>query len=415
MKTQTLTLDLAAVNLPSEARTRNAAAQPEAVSPQKRKGALMFILLWTLIYLSVSVAAFAQGDSNQTQALFKSDPIKDITPDEAMQQSLLGATVPMWPYKLDLCFGGGILPACIPYRGQIMGAAPAGNATTNIPTYVVPLIVQIGPYTFDPTAPDSCYAGKVPLDAVQKSPLFNNSGPFKWGSPQVNFGTTQYVDAFQRAEWYPWDAVDGGWHTLFQLHTTTTQTYHPSSAVVHFGSCTWLEIDFSALQSWIQTTLIKNLSNQGVGPTTFPVILMSNVVENAGGCCILGYHSAYSTSAMQAYAWAMFDTTGTFGASKNIMPLSHELAEAVNDPTGHNMVFGWGTACQSNFEVGDPLGGVLYPTISLNGYTYDPQELAMMPWFFHQGSGLGWTSNNGTFKGYSSLCETAVGGGGSIT
>ena len=80
----------------------------------------------------------------------------------------------------------------------------------------------------------------------------------------------------------------------------------------------------------------------------------------------------------------------------------------MNDPTGANPTPPWGAGCQNNLEVGDPLAGVLYPAITLNGYTYHPQELAMIPWFYHLGTGLGWTSTNGTFEGYSDVCYLSV-------
>ncbi len=205
-----------------------------------------------------------------------------------------------------------------------MGAAPAGNTPTNIPTYVVPLIVKLGPYTFDPTVADPCSSGKVPLSTVQKSPLFNNSGPFQWGSPSVNFGTTQYTDALQKAEFYPRECQLSDWHSLFQLHTTTPQTYVPPQGGRVYGTTcggTLARIDFNDLNNYIQNTLIPSLSNQGVTSTTFPVILMYNVVEDeSGGCCILGYHSAYG-SPLQVYGFSMFDTSGLLGTSKDITAL----------------------------------------------------------------------------------------------
>jgi hypothetical protein len=402
MKTQAVVANQQPANrIPSTRRPE----QPVAMS-MRRVFVALFLCVATVASLPAIISA--QDQSPAFQALYKSDPLRDNTPEQAMQESVAGSTIPMWPYSLDLCVTFQGIEWCQgPYNGGIMGAAPASNVTTNIPTYIIPLIVKLGSYTFDPTVPDAkCFGGKVPLDAVQKSPMFNNSGPFKWGNPPVNFGTTQYVDALQRAEWYPGDASYGNWHTIFQVHTTSTQTFTPTSGVIYGTPCGGMlaAIDINELYTYVRNTLIPSLSNQGVTAATFPVIVMYNVVEtDSGSCCILGYHLAYG-SPMQVVAWSMFDTSGLLGNSQDITALSHELAEAVNDPTGVNPAPPWGSGCQTNFEVGDPLVGVLYPSISLNGYTYHPQELAMMPWFYHKNTGLGWTSTNGTFKGYSNVC-----------
>jgi hypothetical protein len=84
-----------------------------------------------------------------------------------------------------------------------------------------------------------------------------------------------------------------------------------------------------------------------------------------------------------------------------------------NDPSGVNSVNpAWGNigqvgGCQGNFEVGDPLSGTLAPAVSLNGFTYDFQELAFFSWFYRdspsQGAG-GKFSSNGTFSGSAQPC-----------
>ena len=372
--------------------------------PMKRT--FLLLVLCLTIAMSLSVAAFGQEEPKGLQGRFETIPLQGNTPEHALQESQQGLTIPLWSYTFKI---GSPLQT---YTGQIMGLAYQTNQTTNIPTYVVPLIVQIGSYTFDPTKPaPACASNVVPLTAVQNSPLFQNSGPFIWNG--WNFGTTQYIDALQVAEWTPFDTLQSNWHTLFQLHTTGAVTVNvpAGQGTVYNAPCGQLgAVNYLWLDNYVRNTLIPSLSNQGVGPTTFPVILMHNVVEQYGGCCILGYHGAYG-SPMQVYSPAMFDTTGAFKNSMDISALSHELGEAVNDPTGVNPTPPWGnigqvSGCQTNFEVGDPLSGTLYTPITLSGYTYHPQELVMMPWFYHFNTkfGVGWYSTNGTFKGFAKDC-----------
>ena len=74
------------------------------------------------------------------------------------------------------------------------------------------------------------------------------------------------------------------------------------------------------------------------------------------------------------------------------------------DPLVNNATPSWGHigqvgGCQNNLEVGDPLSGTQFPTVFMNGFFYNMQELAFFDWFFDTPSlGAGGVySNNGSF------------------
>jgi hypothetical protein len=348
-------------------------------------------------------------------------PLHGNTIENVLRESAAGQTIPLWTYSTYTTVDNNL------YTGQIMGGAP-NTGTTTIPTYIVPLILVMPDGTvFDPTAPDPTCAGGTPVTLVQNSPLFQNSGPFKWGSPPYNLGTTQYIDALQRGEFVKLvilTAINHQWHTLFGLNTTTavTVTVPPNEGTTYTlaGCDKFGVVNQFWFDAYVTNTLIPSLAGQGVGPTTFPVVLTYNIFIASQGhtlahCCTLGYHGAYG-SPMQAYAVAEFDTNGHFGKlAQDTTILSHEMGEAMNDPTGFNPTPLWGHIgqqqnCQNNFEVGDPLTGTQYPPITLNGYTYHLQELAMYSWFYRPAQMvmpsnlygdvgvLKWYSTNGTFE-----------------
>jgi hypothetical protein len=352
-----------------------------------------------------------------------------------MAESASGLTVPL--------FGQGIRS---PRDGQrywttIMGGqfdpTQFTHQTTTVPLVLIPLVVHINGTVFDPTQtaygpPPSCPSVGVPVTLTQNSPLFQNV-PYTWNGNYV--GTTQYIDAFQRGEFWNdlgilecssngnaggggildeqtgsgndtmcWRGGTTDWHTRFAVTTTAAQDFYPSAGGVGTNGCAQVgAVDYSELQTYIENTLLPNLH---VSPTTFPVILMENVFAATNSfktCCILGFHGAYG-SPMQVYAVAEFDTRSYFGATTaDVSDLSHELAEAVNDPTGLNPTPAWGhigqvSGCQNNLEVGDPLTGTLMPGITLSGFTYHLQELAFYSWFMGTQDGMsGWYSSNGTF------------------
>ena len=130
------------------------------------------------------------------------------------------------------------------------------------------------------------------------------------------------------------------------------------------------------------------------------------VSGTSDNCCILGYHSVFA-SPSQTYGVMDFDNSGAFPGTSDISASSHEIDEWMNDPLGNNPTPAWGHigqvgGCQNNFEVGDPLSGTLFPSVTLSGFTYHMQELAFFSWFYGAPSiatGTSEFSNNDTFTG----------------
>ena len=393
------------------------------------------LLVCAAIALSVGVFAFGQETPVSLKGYSIAIPMVGNTPEQALRESEAGTTIPVWTYRTSTTVDGNV------YTGQIMGNIPGITGTTTIPTFLIPLIVNMPDGgVFDPTVADpTCAGGNVPLTLMQNSPLFQNSGPFMYGNPARNIGTTQYIDALQRAEF--WKIVGSSvgnsqWHTLFGLNTTTTQTVNvPAGKGATYnagslGGCGFIGVvDLNWLNGYVTNTLIPSLSGQGVGPTSFAEIFMYNVVMGDPGdnlfanCCVLGFHSAFG-SPVQVYSPGEFDTNRLFGAaSQDISVEAHEMGEAMDDPLVNNGTPAWGhigqvSGCQNNFEVGDPLTGTQNPPITINGYTYHPQELAMYSWFLRPNimqlpyPGLlgdtgvpSWYSTNGTFTSFQGICH----------
>lgn len=81
---------------------------------------------------------------------------------------------------------------------------------------------------------------------------------------------------------------------------------------------------------------------------------------------------------------------------EDVTAVSHELAETFNDPFVafdgiHNITPFWLSAagqCQDVMEVGDVIEDLPNPTVSITikGFTYHPQTIALLPWFEFQGN-----------------------------
>ncbi len=334
------------------------------------------------------------------------------------------------------------------YSGTIIGRNPhlPGKTTTTIPLQIIPVILTIdnGPtdtHTYDPTMNDGCAPpGHNAVDIVQNSPVFTK---MPWTIDGVNVGTTQYHDAFTRASF--WSLVGGtSYHLVQSVSVLPVQTMSFGSAAIGslgpgtnynaatlFGGCG----SFGVVNIDDLNKALNNLI-ASLGPTvnigTLPMVLLNAVGAAESGvsifsnCCALGFHSGFTSgSGLQVTSIFDLDYAGIFG-NDDVSVISHELGEAIFDPTGSNPTPVWGNIgqdagnCpkgQNNLEVGDPLSpGFGTPTnefvvTGANGLTYHLQELAFFNWFYG-GTNLGIPghfSSNGTFTGDAKLCS--AGGG----
>lgn len=338
-----------------------------------------------------------------------------ITAAQARASQLAGTTVPEYTASVKV--------GTKSFKYTIVGKNPAikvSNPATTVNAEIVPLIMKFAGQTWTPTKADSCDPGASALARTQNSPIIKTQA-WKFGSTSI--GTGQYIDAFQRAEFWKF-AKPGGINPTFGV-SLSVKTLKPVTITVPAAQGTAFTAgcgngllgaaEINWLDNQLQTVVIPSLASQGVGTTTFPIFLLHNFVEfigNPSQCCVLGYHNTFNRSAgAQTYGLAMYDNSGDFSGSSDISALSHEVGEWQNDPNTINPTPSWGnigqvSGCQANLEVGDPLSGTTFND-TLGGFTYHPQELAFFSWFYHQSPSLGvngWFSNKGTFRTFAAPC-----------
>lgn len=355
-----------------------------------------------------------------------------------------GGGLPLWTFRVHSSRDGDSYP------GAMVGTNPFNDpGTTSVPTVVIPIRIktktvgtsvdpmtgaittQPGETTFDPSAPDNaCLSApnNIPVTLVRQSPMFTPTA-FSFGGTYV--GTTEYNDAFQRANF--WKALGkerNEYHVLLKpaQFLQPIEMDAPDVYGVALTDGTVLEtilgtttpfcaplgiVDVNWFDTMLTATVIPELQERGVlNPGTFPVFMVYNVfwaspANNFFTCCIGGYHSITGFPIpTQTYSPADFDATGAFGVgAADTVILSHEIDEWMNDPMVFNPTPPWGNTgqvagCAASLEVGDPLTGAnLAPITMPNGFTYHLQELAFFSWFFGAPSIAvnGWYSDNNTF------------------
>ena len=367
-----------------------------------------------------------------TQKLFYYHPRKGPTASADMElvrsQAAAAQTIPLWSYSTVAQDGQ-------TYTGEMVGRSPFahGHRTTTIPTFLVPVILkfQDSGDVFDPSTFDNCApAHQSVIQLIQGSPLLS---PQNFTMNGVNVGVGQYLDEFQRANF--WSEVGGTpYHTNFSSNPTVLSPVEVTVPVAYgmtvsrsnFTNCMDLgQMDIDWWDNEVQTVIMPALAAEGVGPANFPQFIFDSVVEYTDGdpthCCVLGYHNAYMNAGVfQTYSVNAHDNSGAFGDS-NTGTMSHEVAEWMDDPSTTNAVPAWGAegqvaagTCQNNLEVGDPLSpnpttptNPFYFTNASTGVTYTLQELTFFSWFLGSRPSLGAGgkySDNETFSGYAKAC-----------
>jgi hypothetical protein len=267
----------------------------------------------------------------------------------------------------------------------MVGTAPSSNTSTTVTAYIIPIKVVITSRTgtkttFDPTHVLS-NGNSVTTNTVT-SPIFDSTTTYTQGG--VNVGTTQYIDAYQRANFWGTVKTHTNSHLLLGGPTVLAeQTLSPPTSYGKTGSpfgFTAGLVDINWFDAQLQTIISRFTQ---IAPNSFPIFLTYNVyLTQNGGCCIGGYHSSEgSISNPQAYAHATYvDHVGQF--AQDVSALSHEVGEWADDPLVVN-VNGNNTPC-GILENGDPLegtanyGGYHY---TLHNFTYNLQDLATLPYF----------------------------------
>src|SRR3981081_414347 len=354
------------------------------------------ILIALLVFVFCFSATLALGQSTQstTHHQFQLKTPPGISHGSISRQALKSLAtspsnpLPVWDYQVISPRDGNL------YDGVIVGRNPntrGDGAAVSVTTQVVPVILKFhrigtavdfktvaltttsGDVNSDPTVADTgCFTGaaNVPLKILAQSPLLKNAD-FNFGGTDV--GTTQYVDAFQRGEF--WRGIDKeNYHVrlnpkiLAPLVVDVPAASGLSLVADVFGPSFTLcspegIVDINFLDAVVVSALTQV---KGINPGTFPMFMIYNTgmsfgdPTNINNCCAGGYHSINPAGPLtfQTYSPFDFDTSGVFGTSSlDTAIASHEVGEWMNDPYLINPTPSWGHVgqvggCQNNYEVG---------------------------------------------------------------
>jgi len=294
----------------------------------------------------------------------------------------------------------------------MVGADPASsNTTTHVKVYVIPVIFTYGPsngnLVLNPNTA-TLNGSKNIIKSLLSSPIFDDGADFTSGA--IDCGTGQFTDSFQRCNFWSHVTTNTNYHTVLDYtKTKKPNKLKPLKITVSssqgkiinnpFGSGVVGTYPINTFETNVHSYMTAH--NTVITPDTFPFFISYDVYLTSGGCCIGGYHNrsgAHGTGQTYGYT-TIVDSAGAF--SEDIDAASHEAAEWLDDPFVDNHV-----NCQDNsiLEVGDPIESLPNYgtfTVSLNGYTWHPQDEANLPYFGAptSTSANGWTDTNHFLNG----------------
>ena len=354
-------------------------------------GLCQLMALTLLVSCCLSVLASAQVGDEKVIPRFAVLPQKPLAPGVAEPDVSL------------LTWNGSFTYNGHQYNYVMVGNDPANGSSAIIQTYMIPVkIVLSTGQSFDP------FSGGPfsPVAMTLRSPVFDNTTTYTQGT--VDVGTTQYVDAYQRANFWSLVSSNPNYHVLLGsasagIPILPELTLNVPAGSGHIGTPFGhqvAEVDINYFDNQINAYMVAHPQIHASG---FPIFITTQTYLTEGGCCIGGYHSATGPQTYAHFTYIQYP--GDF--SQDVSALSHEVGEWMDDPLTNG---GNGSPC-GILENGDPLEGGSpghpygtwqYP---LHNFTYNLQDLVFLRYFGGDPNGSvnsWWSFQNFNF---STICQ----------
>jgi len=273
-------------------------------------------------------------------AYSNSKPMFTVLPKHAAPTKAGDAQLPQWTGTFTDRTG-----KVVSYT--MVGTDPAienGGVATIVPVVIVPVAAVYGQdngnKTFDPMK-HKVSNGQTVVENTLNSPVFSPLIDFVQGG--TDLGTTQYLDAFQRGNfWNASVASNPAYHVLLSAVLGNELKINVSARqgqVIQnpFGHGVVGTMDINAFDQQLQA-YVQNFAGV-INPGVLPVFLTYNVFLTAGGgCCVGGYRSANGgPPGGQTYVYATYhDSQKSF--AEDVAALAHELGSWMDDPFMVNRV-----------------------------------------------------------------------------
>ena len=235
----------------------------------------------------------------------------------------LASACTTWTYQLHV--------RGVSYPEQFVGTSPARDLTTTIPTVIIPIELKRGTFVANPST--ALTNGLSVVQNTVASPIFQSSVDFVQGG--TNVGTTQYVDAYQRAALWKTASTEANYHVLLGQPTV-----RPTQVVAVPGTEGTVETTFGqqvivANINWYDGVIQPMLKSLNIPTNVLPIFVNTQTYLSdetppkvLSGCCIGGYHSAAAGQPYVQFSYSQL--AGAF--AEDVSALSHEMPRPTTTP-----------------------------------------------------------------------------------
>ena len=223
------------------------------------------------------------------------------------------------------------------YQYRMVGTDPKrGSATTTIPTVIIPIrFVFENGLVYD--AATDLIDGQTSIQGMINSPVFQN---YDFTSGGTHVGNTQYGDAFQRANF--WNSVSKrspNYHVLLAQPSIapTYEVFVPNSQVTFYpeGNGNFIPL---IEYSFIEQATNNALAQANISPQKLAIVDWGDVSSNL----VAGWHRTRSVpGGIQTYIATGYHPRLPIFLSQDILILSHEVLEWLDNPFADNFTPGW--------------------------------------------------------------------------
>jgi probable HAF family extracellular repeat protein len=317
-------------------------------------------------------------------------------------------SIPTWNHTLSV--------DGLEFHYTMVGTDPSkGSATTIVPTVVIPMRFVFSDGTIMDSTADLFDGGVTALQGTIDSPIFQ---PTDFSAGNLSIGDTQFADAYQRANF--WDLVSArspDYHVLLgqpQVAPTQTLVVPPEDGFV----LTILGRSAGVInEQWAFENYLRIMAKIGTQPQTLPIFVNGYTFFTNGDSA---FHTAINlppdaNGRPQVQTFIAAEYSPANDPSPDILPLSHEVAEWLDDPFINGFVPHWtipgSSDCDGDIlEVGDPLNSVQFQ-IPFHNRVYHPQDIAFLSWFVRDSPSRainGYYSFNNTLPRFSVPCSVDI-------
>jgi hypothetical protein len=368
-----------------------------------------------LLFCFAAISAFSQEDDQLSPTALQaagtktnSKAIQPVVHKNGQAHARFGIfgidSVPNWN---DHYFAAGVDSngaANYEWYTNTVGNPPQMHGTTVINAPVIP--VKLDLRNFDGT-PRFVNGQALVYDAAQYIPLVLGSPVFQNHTYSSSSTPTQFTDAVQRAEYYSQAKSD--WHTILAPSPKPGLTMTLIRGTYLFAlnpdgtCCAFVLVTPNAFFNQFVQNVNDAINNGSITTKDISSFIFPNTfLIDGNNFFTVGFHTYFYDPASPSNGnvesrwlvnYSSWVTPGVFfgPAFADITAHSHEIAETFNDPFVasdgvHNVTPWWLSPngnCQNNLEDGDVvegLPGATFP-IEINGYTYHPQNEALLQWF----------------------------------